>query len=190
MQSDDWRLILVNSDHPVPENYTVRLKRLRNDFKVDERIYPDLQAMFDAARAQGIYPLINSAYRTAEYQQTLLDNKLSELSAQGTTGDAAMEEALSWVAAPRTSEHQLGMAIDITVEGTACTLDDVYRWMEENSWRYGFIRRYPENKLSITGINYEPWHFRYVGREHAAAIYEQGVCLEEYVGAVSVTAGG
>lgn len=183
VQSDDWRLILVNADHPLPEDYSVKLKTLRNDYRVDERIYPDLQKMFDAARYDGIFPLIHSAYRTAEYQQTLLDNKLATLAEQGMTGDEAMKEALRWIAAPGTSEHQLGLAIDITTEGADDTLESVYNWLENNSWKYGFIRRYPSDKSDITGIGYEPWHYRYVGKDAAKEIFEAGICLEEYLGA-------
>lgn len=183
VQSDDWRLILVNADHPLPEDYSVKLKTLRNDYRVDERIYPDLQKMFDAARYDGIFPLIHSAYRTAEYQQTLLDNKLATLAEQGMTGDEAMKEALHWIAAPGTSEHQLGLAIDITTEGADDTLESVYNWLENNSWKYGFIRRYPSDKSDITGIGYEPWHYRYVGKDAAKEIFEAGICLEEYLGA-------
>ena len=184
VQSDDWRLLLVNSEYMVPEGYSIEFKELRNGYKVDKRIYPDLQEMFDAARAQGIYPRIYSAYRTAEYQQGLLDEKIAEVEETGITGEAAMKEALMWVAAPNTSEHQLGLAIDITTEGEEETLDDVYEWLESNSWRYGFIRRYPEDKIEITKIGYEPWHFRYVGYEAAKAMYENNQCLEEYLGAV------
>ena len=180
--TDDWRLILVNTDYHIPEDYSVNLKTLRNDYRVDKRIYPDLQRMFDDARYDGVFPLIMSAYRTAEYQQKLLDNKLSELAQQGMTGDAAMKEALMWVAAPGTSEHQLGLAIDVESEEGSEQLQEVYDWMEQNSWRYGFIRRYPEDKSEITGINYEPWHYRYVGKEAAKEIFESGICLEEYLG--------
>lgn len=90
--------------------------------------------------------------------------------------------AEQWVAIPGTSEHQIGLAVDISVEdGSGQAASDVWQWLRENSYKYGFILRYPEDKTDITGISYEPWHYRYVGKETAEEIYRQGVCLEEYL---------
>ena len=113
---DDWKLILVNAEHPVPEDYSVTLKELRNDQWVDERIYPELQQMFDDARAEGIYPLINESYRSAERQQEILDNYIAAYEAEGLSTEEAQQRALEVVAKPGTSEHQLGLALDIIVE--------------------------------------------------------------------------
>lgn len=87
-----------------------------------------------------------------------------------------MELAEQWVARPGTSEHQLGLAVDING-----AVYDIYLWLEENSWKYGFIFRYPAYKTDLTGVAGEVWHYRYVGKEAAQEIYEQGVCLEEYL---------
>ena len=123
--TEEWLLMLVNRDHPIPDGYEVgELVQLRGGQSVDRRIYPDLQAMFDAARAEGVYPIVGSGFRTR---------------------------------------------------------DEVYSWLAENAWQYGFILRYPEDKTDITGTIYEPWHYRYVGREAAAEIYASGLCLEEYL---------
>lgn len=98
----------------------------------------------------------------------------------------ASDKAAFWVARPGTSEHQLGLAVDI-VSTKNQRLDRSQentveqRWLIQNSWKYGFVLRYPTNKNSITGVGYEPWHYRYVGKEHAKKINELGVCLEEYV---------
>ena len=89
--------------------------------------------------------------------------------------------ASEWVAAPGTSEHQLGIAVDINADKTKSTNDEVYAWLAEHAWEYGFILRYPKNKESITGTGYEPWHYRYVGKEAAKKIQQEGCCLEEYV---------
>ena len=177
---DDWKLILVNADHPVPEDYEVTLKELRNDQWVDERIYPELQQMFDDARAEGIYPLINESYRSAERQQEILDNYIAAYEAEGLSTEEAQQRALEVVAKPGTSEHQLGLALDIIVEYEEDSTV-TWQWLKENSWRYGFILRYPEDKTEITGISYEPWHFRYVGAEAAQQITERGITLEEYL---------
>ena len=178
----EWRLILVNADHPVPEDYQVTLKELRNDQWVDERIYPELQQMFDDARETGIYPLINESYRTAERQQEILDGYIAAYEAEGLSEEEAEEQALAVVAVPGTSEHQLGLALDIIAENE----DDstaTWEWLKDNCWHYGFILRYPEDKSDVTGITYEPWHFRYVGKEAAQQITEQGITLEEYLDA-------
>ncbi|MBE7006819.1 MAG: D-alanyl-D-alanine carboxypeptidase family protein [Ruminococcaceae bacterium] len=177
---DDWKLILVNAEHPVPEGYSVTLKELRNDQWVDERIYPELQQMFDDARAEGIYPLINESYRSAERQQEILDNYIAAYEAEGLSTEEAQQRALEVVAKPGTSEHQLGLALDIIVEYEEDSTQ-TWQWLKENCWRYGFILRYPEDKTEITGISYEPWHFRYVGAEAAQQITERGITLEEYL---------
>ena len=177
---DDWKLILVNAEHPVPEDYSVTLKELRNDQWVDERIYPELQQMFDDARAEGIYPLINESYRSAERQQEILDNYIAAYEAEGLSTEEAQQRALEVVAKPGTSEHQLGLALDIIVEYEEDSTV-TWQWLKENCWRYGFILRYPEDKTEITGSSYEPWHFRYVGAEAAQQITERGITLEEYL---------
>ena len=181
-----WNLILVNPWNPLPENYSFTKKELSNGHAVDERCYPDLQAMMDACRAAGNSPVICSSYRSYEKQQSLYQNKVNRLAAQGYSQEKAREEAAKAVALPGTSEHQLGLAVDI-VDIANQNLDSsqentaVQQWLMEYSWEYGFILRYPNDKSDITGIIYEPWHYRYVGKEAAAEIYQQGLCLEEYL---------
>lgn len=177
---ESWQLILVNKTHPIPEGYTVTLKELRNGHHVDERIYPELQQMFDDAREAGVFPLINESYRTTERQQQIMDSYIADYEAEGMGHEAAVEKALEYVAVPGTSEHELGLALDIIAEYE----DDssgTWQWLLDNSWRYGFILRYPADKVEITGIAYEPWHFRYVGKQAAQEITEAGLCLEEYL---------
>ncbi len=180
VEDESWKLILVNATHPVPEGYSVTLKELRNNQFVDERIYPELQQMFDDARSVGISPLINESYRSHERQQEILDSYIAGYEAQGQSHDEAVQSALQVVAVPGTSEHELGLALDIIAEFEADSTA-TWEWLLENSWRYGFILRYPAEKVDITGISYEPWHFRYVGKEAAREITELGVCLEEYL---------
>lgn len=182
----DWRLILVNPWNPLPEDHSISLTELRNDHAIDERAYPDLQAMMDAARAEGLYPLICSSYRTQETQQRLYDQKVSQYLAAGYSREVAEAEAGKWVAFPGTSEHQTGLAVDIVASGYQILDEQQERtaeqqWLMKNSYKYGFILRYPTAKSDITGINYEPWHYRYVGKEAAKEIYEKGLCLEEYL---------
>lgn len=176
-----WSLLLVNRDSPLPDGYQVELIHLSNGQSVDKRIYPALQAMFDAARAQGVYPVVASGFRTAEKQQSLLDEKIAAFEAQRDSPAQARENAEDWVALPGTSEHQTGLAVDINADGIHSAGREVYRWLDQNAYRYGFILRYPSDKTRITGISNEPWHYRYVGVTAAAEIRRQNLCLEEYL---------
>lgn len=176
-----WSLLLVNRDSPLLDGYQVELTHLSNGQSVDKRIYPALQAMFDAARAQGVYPVVASGFRTAEKQQSLLDEKIAAFEAQGDSPAQARENAEDWVALPGTSEHQTGLAVDINADGIHSAGREVYRWLDQNAYRYGFILRYPSDKTGITGISNEPWHYRYVGVTAAAEIRRQNLCLEEYL---------
>lgn len=176
----DWRLILVNASHKIPENYAITLLTLSNGRKIDERIYPDLQEMFDDARAGGVYPKVGEGYRTREEQEEIMENKIRAFEAEGHSHRQAVKLAKEWVAEPGTSEHELGLALDINAADGEEPWD-VYTWLANNAYKYGFILRYPQGKEAITGIDYEPWHYRYVGREAAANMYNQGLTLEEYL---------
>ncbi|MBR5799204.1 MAG: M15 family metallopeptidase [Lachnospiraceae bacterium] len=178
--SEEWNLIIVNRWNELPEDYSVELTELSNGQTVDSRIYPYLQEMFDAARAEGIYPIVREGYRTAEEQQEILDEKIQIYINQGYSQSRAERTAKEWVALPGTSEHQLGIAVDINADKSKCSNEEVYTWLAENAYKYGFVLRYPMGKQEITGTSYEPWHYRYVGEEAALEIYEQGICLEEY----------
>lgn len=187
-QEIPWNLTLVNRWNPLPEGWTVDEVELSNGWAVDSRCYDALQQMMDACRAEGLYPVVCSAYRTQAMQQNIFDQMKQSLLDQGYSDADAETEAGRQVAVPGTSEHQLGLAVDI-VDLDHQLLDEsqeqtaVQQWLMTNSWRYGFILRYPTAKTETTGIIYEPWHYRYVGQEAAAEIYQQGVCLEEYIAA-------
>ncbi len=183
----DWRLVLVNPWNPLPETWEPpTMKELSSGWEVDERCYDDLMAMLDGCRAAGHEALVCSAYRPRSLQEELFGNLVQEYREQGLTEAQAKEEAAKEVAVPGTSEHQLGLAMDI-VDMEYQILDDtqadtpVQQWLLENSWRYGFILRFPKEKEDVTGIIYEPWHYRYVGREAAEEIYHSNLCLEEYL---------
>ena len=182
----EWPLILVNSRNKVPDGYKITLKQLINGQAVDARCYPDLQQMMDDCRAAGLSPLICSSYRSQEKQEELFDDKVKYYTNLGYSPESAKTEAAKTVAVPGTSEHQLGLALDI-VDVNNQNLDSsqektaVQQWLIANSWKYGFILRYPTDKSDITGIIYEPWHYRYVGKKAAAEIQDQGICLEEYL---------
>lgn len=176
-----WYLILVNKEHPIPQNYSVDLITLSNGEKVDARIYPELQQMFDDARANGLGLFVASGYRNSNQQRMLFEERVNAYLAQGLSKKSARATALLWVAAPGTSEHELGIAVDINADPTISTGTSVYTWLAENSYKYGFICRYPQDKSDLTGVHYEPWHYRYVGKEAAEEIFKNGLCLEEYL---------
>lgn len=179
--SEEWNMIVVNRWNEMPEDYSVELIELSNGQKVDEKIYPYLQEMFDAARREGIYPVVREGYRTTEEQQKIFDDKIRAYLSEGYSRRKAEEAAEEWVALPGTSEHQLGIAVDINADREKCSNEDVYIWLYENAYKYGFILRYPQGKQEITGTEYEPWHYRYVGMEAAREINGENMCLEEYV---------
>ena len=177
---EEWELILVNAWNEIPEDYNVTLTELSNGQKIDSRIYPYLQALFDAMREDGIYPIVREGYRTAEEQQRILDDKVMAFMREGYSKSRAKKLAEAWVAIPGTSEHQLGIAVDINADKEKSSNEEVYEWLAENAYKYGFILRYPQGKEDITGTAYEPWHYRYVGEEAAEEIFSRQICLEEY----------
>lgn len=186
IDQDSWNLLLVNPWNTLPSDYTIETATLSNGLEVDERCYADLQAMLKACRAEGLSPVVCSAYRSRQGQEDLFQEKVNSFLSQGYSQTRAEQEAEKVVAVPGTSEHQLGLAVDI-VDESYQLLDEaqektaVQKWLLEHCWEYGFILRYPNDKREETGIIYEPWHYRYVGKEHAAEIHKQGVCLEEYL---------
>lgn len=179
--SEEWNLIVVNRWNEIPEDFSVSLTELSNGQKVDSRIYPYLEEMFEGMREEGIYPVVREGYRTAEEQEALYHEKVQAYRNEGYFRKRAEMLAKEWVALPGTSEHQLGIAVDINADKTQSTNDEVYMWLAENAHKYGFILRYPQGKEEITGTAYEPWHYRYVGKEAAGEICKNRICLEEYV---------
>lgn len=182
----DWNLILVNKDNIIPENYEVETVKIEEKWEVDVRIKDSLEKMLEDARKEGLDPIICSAYRTSNYQKNLFNNKVNEYKRKGYSQVNAEEQASYWVTVPGTSEHEIGLAVDI-VSKKYQILDknqentEVQKWLMEHCYEYGFILRYPTDKKDITKINYEPWHYRYVGVEDAMFIKEKGFCLEEYI---------
>lgn len=180
-------LLLVNPWNSIPSDYKSTLFSIGDGEYVDQRCYTDLKQMLNDCTYSGMArPYVCSSYRTNVAQTQLYENKVTRLVNQGYSLSDARVEAAKVVALPGTSEHQLGLAVDI-IDLSYPQLDAkqkntaTQRWLMQNSWKYGFILRYPIDKTAVTGITYEPWHYRYVGRENAKAIYESGLCLEEYL---------
>lgn len=192
--SGDWNLILVNPWNKLPEDYEqdLSLTPLSNGHSIDSRCYPSLTEMMNDCRSAGLQPLICSSYRSQKKQKALFQERIDELRAQGYSKKDARTRAATSVARPGTSEHQLGLAVDIVDQShqildTAQESTPVQQWLMENSWKYGFILRYPADKSRLTGIIYEPWHYRYVGQKAAQEIHARGICLEEYLEELSRT---
>lgn len=180
-------LLLVNPDHPLPEDFEIRLAVIQGPYQIDARIVEPARRMLEAAKADGIDLLVCSAYRPVDSQTRLFNNKVNEYVASGKTKEEATVLTAAMIAVPGTSEHHTGLAMDIVTpsyqnldEGFAET--DAFAWLDKHAADYGFILRYPKDKQEETGIIYESWHYRYVGPEIAKEIKEQGICLEEYLG--------
>ena len=179
-------LMLVNPWNPLPDNYEPQLVFLGDGIYMDERAAGPLTKMLQACLADGYMSVPISGYRTQEYQQELFDNKVERLLRDGWPEDRVYEEAAKSVAVPGTSEHQLGLAMDI-LDVNNPNLDITQEWTNAQRWlmkhctEYGFILRYPNGSTDITGIIYEPWHYRYVGKATAAAVSASGQVFEEYL---------
>lgn len=183
-----WNLTLVNFENALPEDFAPEeLAEVDNGYEADSRIADAAKQMIADAYSQNVRIIALSAFRDYEYQTDLYENKVQRLQQEkGYSVDKAREEAKTVVAYPGTSEHQLGLALDL-VDARHTKLDEsqedtaAYKWLYEHCDEYGFIVRYPNGKTNITGIIYEPWHFRYVGEEAAKVIMEEGITLEEYL---------
>ena len=167
----DWRLILVNRQHPLPENFKVSLFQRKDGFRVDSRTEKQLEQMLAAAKADGVELRLNSAFRSMSEQDSLYRSQMSNSS--------------GFVQPAGYSEYHTGLAVDF-VTPSHLTLDSsfaktaAFTWLSQHSWQYGYILRDPKEKEAVTGVPFEPWHFRYVGREYAEDMIRKGICLEEY----------
>ncbi len=186
LSRDDWQLVLVNKQHPVPEDYTFTLGTIKGRMKCDARIIDDLMDMMQAAKADGITLMVCSPYRDYNRQTVLFNRKIDYYMEKGYSYLEAYKISSMTVTVPGASEHQIGLALDI-VSTTYSALETGFGetkaglWLREHCDEYGFILRYPLGKEYITGIQYEPWHFRYVGKEAAAEIMERDITLEEFL---------
>lgn len=183
--SSDWRLVLVNKQHPIPEDYEFTLGTITGSMQCDERIIDDLLAMLQAAKKEGVNLAICSPYRNLDRQENLFNKKIKLYMGQGMSYMEAYKIASQAVTIPGASEHQMGLALDIFSD-TYTSLDEGFadteagKWLAEHSCEYGFVLRYPKGKEYITSIEFEPWHFRYVGIEAAYVMTRDNICLEEF----------
>lgn len=184
--TEDWMLTLVNPWNPLPEDFAIETAEVEGKYQLDARAVEPLRRMLADCRADGLDPIICSAYRTSEYQTRLFDKQVSKQRRKGLGEEEAVAAAAEVVAVPGTSEHQLGLAVDLCAcsyqlldEGQEETAE--FQWLRAHCAEYGFIVRYPDGTTGVTGIIYEPWHFRYVGEQAAREITDAGITLEEYL---------
>lgn len=181
-----WYMVLVNGDHPMEEGYVPELTELEPGYSVDSRIAKAAKEMLADAKKAGLQVIICSAYRSVERQENVFSDSMKTRIQEGMDYWDAFYETSQNVALPGTSEHALGLALDL-ISNQYTELDERQeqtreaKWLAENCHKYGFILRYPPDKTDITGIIYEPWHYRYVGVEDATKIMQMDVTLEEYL---------
>lgn len=185
--SENWAIALVNEGHPLDTSYVpAEMTEIESERSVDSRIADDLKQMLSDAKDAGLSMYVASAYRSYEKQREVFNNTMQDWISQGYSPLNAYDETKKSVAVPGTSEHATGLAVDI-ISSEYEALDDrqgdteEQKWLMEHCWEYGFILRYPSDKSGVTNIVYEPWHYRYVGKEAAKEITEQNITLEEYV---------
>jgi D-alanyl-D-alanine carboxypeptidase len=190
--SADWNLVLVNRENQLAEEIVMELYLTESGYQIDSRIQEPFLQLMEAGKAAGMDFTMISGYRSIEQQQTNYDVNYQNYLASGLSEEEARAKTEEYIALPNASEHTTGLAVDVTStalanqEGSSGLLPDLENypeglWLRDNAPKYGFVLRYPKAKEAITGINFEPWHFRYVGIENALYMTEQNLTLEEYV---------
>lgn len=185
-EKEEYYLLLANAENPLPQDWSIQTEEVQNGYEMDKRAAPAMREMIQAAKEDGVELMLCSAYRSIEKQQQLFDRSQQAYMAQGMSEEEAYAKTATETAIPGTSEHQTGLAADI-VTPTYQMLDAGFadtpagQWLSEHAAEYGFVLRYPQDKQEVTGIIYESWHYRFVGKTHAKLMKESGLCLEEYL---------
>lgn len=188
-QLGQWNLKLVNRQNLLENNTNIQTAKIEARFardvgmKYDARAVSYLNAMCAAAEKDGVSLLVISSFRLHSRQVTLFQNQLKKVQANNPqlSEQAAIDKAATVVAYPGSSEHELGLAVDFNSVEETFENTKQFAWLQAHAAEYGFVMRYPKSKQSLTGVIYEPWHYRYVGKDHAAKMNQLGYCLEEYV---------
>lgn len=186
LPEDMWCLILTNAEYPVPEDYEVELEAIPGtEQSVDKRIYEPLMTMIGDMKDQGLSPIVCSGYRTLDKQEKLFNRKVLSFVKAGHTKEESYNLARQTISIPGSGEHCLGLAVDFYTRRyhkLERAFEDTpeSKWLVEHVQDYGFVMRYGENKTDITGIQYEPWHYRYVGVEAANYMKDNELSLEEF----------
>ncbi len=183
---EDWNYVLVNEKNPLQQDFEVDLAKTDNGKYVDRRIQKALEMMLADGKKEGLPLMVCSAYRDYQKQDQLMDNSIAKFVRGGMSYKDAFFKTKEEIALTGASEHHTGLAVDIVGKNhqgldksQASTKEAI--WLNEHAAEYGFILRFPQDKVAITGISYESWHFRYVGEEAAKFMKENNLCLEEFV---------
>ena len=178
----DWKLTLVNYENKLPDDFQIELADIDETRKFDARAIGELNRMFEAMKNDGVNDVwVQSSYRSIEKQRKIFNEQVLKYMNAGKTKEEAEKLTVQVINKPGTSEHNLGLAVDFNYVDNTFEKTKGFRWLKENADEYGFILRYPKEKEDITKVKYEPWHWRYVGKENAKKIKERGVTLEEYL---------
>ena len=176
--------ILINRENPLPEGYKVTAQKISKDYEMNKNAACCAIRMINAAKCDGINLIIISAYRSADYQKKLFDEDISKYMSQGMSYKRAVKKTSESLAFPGESEHNSGLAVDLLSDEWNELTEEfentkAFRWLDKSAYKFGFVLRYPRGKQNITGIIFEPWHYRYVGGYWAKVLKESGKVLEE-----------
>ena len=185
LKGENWALALINKKYPLDRNYLPSTSPVIESSKVtaDERVAENYRKMYETAKADGVVLTPYSGYCSFQAQKTIYNNKLQSF-LTGMSEEEAKAKTEMRIEPAGCSENGAGLAVDIVSASTGFASTPEFEWLMKNAHHYGFILRYPEDKTEITGIIYQPWHWRYVGIDAATEMKENNLCLEEYLGAV------
>ncbi len=187
LASDNWMLTLINKNYPLDKNYTPSTAYVieGSNITADVRVAEAYRQMYTAALSEDIILTPYSAYCSYQRQQVIYENKVQAFVMQGLTEEEAKLSAEKRVEPAGCSENGAGLSVDVLSASAGFASTNEYKWLVANAHNYGFVLRYPEDKTDITGMIYQPWHWRYVGVDVAKEMKNQNLCLEEFLGAVN-----
>lgn len=182
--AEKWNLAIINTKYPLPDSYAPTLSNAisGSNIQLDSRVSEHYAEMYAAAKLSGCVLTPYSGYHTYALQENTFNRKVNFYVNKGMSAEEANQKASAQVLPAGCSEHNAGLAMDIVSASSDFINTKEYKWLCENAHNYGFILRYPEDKTAITGMNFEPWHWRYVGTQAAKEMKEKNQCLEEYLG--------
>lgn len=188
LEGQDWKLVVVNFTREFSRNHETEVSYvLDSGTRLDKRVTPYYVKMYRAAKRDGITLTPYSGYRSYIHQEWNYNNLTNVYMNQyGLSRKAATKKAAEVILPPGTSEHNLGLAMDICNTLDSFAYSKEYAWLMKNAQNYGFILRYPKDKQNVTGVTYEPWHWRFVGIQNARLIKKSGLCLEEWLDANNI----
>lgn len=182
ISKNGWNLLLLNKNNILPDNYELNLTEIAgSSIKMDADAASFYNKMYIEASREGIILTPFSGYRTISFQRKLFENKIEDIINTGIEETEAVNEALKSVNVPASSEHNAGLSVDIISRDESFAETEEYQWLLSNAHKYGFVLRYPEGKEEITGVDFKPYHWRFVGINAAKEMKKSGQCLEEYL---------